>query len=119
MGHGGKDAADRKGDPPVDRGLCHARTGERNGKKTVSIYDELKDTTFTKKDKRNGNIVYQAIRPGEKRNLDIQGTVTNEAGRTDQAAAAQFKIAYFVPVLDENGLPVGNVYVGNEDPTKK
>ena len=93
--------------------------GKGTEKKTVSIYDALKDTTFTKKDKRNGNIVYQAIRPGEKRDLDIQGTVTSEAGRTDQTAAAQFRITYFVSVLDENGLPVGNVYVGNEDPSKQ
>ena len=82
-------------------------------KKTVAIYDDQKDTKFTKKEKQQDQIVYQAISSGEKIVLDIAGTVTNEASRTNNAAAAQFKVTYFVSALDENNLPLGNVYVGN------
>lgn len=83
-------------------------------KKKVAIYDDQKDTKFTKKEKLRDQIVYQAIRPGEKIDLDIAGTVTNEASRTYKAVAAQFKIIYFVSALDENNRPIGNVYVGND-----
>ncbi len=83
-------------------------------KKSVAIYDDKKDTKFTKKEKLRDQIVYQAIRPGEKIDLDIAGTVTNEASRTYKAVAAQFKIIYFVSALDENNRPIVNVYVGND-----
>lgn len=83
-------------------------------KKTVAIYNDQKDTKFTKKEKQQEQIVYQAIKPGEKIVLDIAGTVTKETRRANNAAAAQFKVSYFVSALDENNLPLGNVYVGND-----
>lgn len=83
-------------------------------KKTVAIYNDQKDTKFTKKEKQQEQIVYQAIKPGEKIVLDIAGTVTKETRRANNAAAAQFKVTYFMSALDENNLPLGNVYVGND-----
>lgn len=83
--------------------------------KNVEIYNAQKDTKFTKQEKINNQIVYQQIAPNEKIDLDIAGIITNEKTRVSKAAAAQFRVKYVVSVLDEKKLPIGNVYVGNDE----
>ena len=45
--------------------------------------------------------------------LPLSGTVDGSRVISDVKAVPQFKVTYTVSALDENGQPIGNVYVGN------
>lgn len=55
------------------------------------------------------------IAPGDAnyKGLDITGTV-QAVDRTNEKAAAQFRVTYVVSALDDQGDPIGNTYVGDD-----
>lgn len=53
-----------------------------------------------------------AVTEATYKGLDITGTVKNVV-RTNNKAAAQFRVTYVVSALDDNGDPIGNTYVGD------
>lgn len=66
---------------------------------------------------KKGETLAQAgnqIAPGDAnyKGLEITGTV-QAVERTNKKATAQFKVTYVVSALDDNGVPIGNTYVGD------
>ncbi len=53
-----------------------------------------------------------AVTEAAYKGLGISGTVSNDT-RTNKKAAAQFRVTYVISMLDANGDPLGNTYVGD------
>ena len=88
------------------------------GKKTV-FYGKTKGKTDKVTAIKKGETLAQAangIAPGTDgyKGLDITGEV-QAASRGNTKAAAQFKVTYVVSALDDNGDPIGNTYVGDNN----